>query len=166
MYRWSTEVLFFSPKTKDYEMMSGANHQCDLYDRCTFTGSDQSPRKATGKRRSSLASESFQTEGVFGGWTCCISCGRFTRGFRLFGLLFALLICTTKNARTTMAPRKAKTGIVCPTSWLYRPGIIPGKPKRFGATDDRLSELRCLCSVNTTYQNDPTGTLIQTWNSY
>lgn len=134
MYRWSTEVLFFffSPETKDYEMMSGAKYQYDQRRiRCTITGSDLSPRRATGKRRSSLANESFQTEGVFGGWTCCISCGRFTRGFRLFGLLFALLICTTKNARTTMAPRKAKTGIVCPTSWLYRPGIIPRKAKRF-----------------------------------
>lgn len=125
MYKWSAEVLFFSPEAKDCEMMSDVYHQYDHHVCCAFAGSDQLSRKATSKRRSSLASESFHTEGVFGGWTCCMSCGRFTRGFRLFGLLFALLICTTKNARTTMAPRKAKTGIVCPTSWLYRPGIIP-----------------------------------------
>lgn len=117
MYRWSTEVLFFFPQTKDYEMMSGAHSLHLHWERSIAPESNQ--------RRSSLARQSFHTEGVFGGWTCCISCGRFTRGFRLFGLLLALLICTTKNARTTMAPRKAKTGMVCPTSWLYRPGIIP-----------------------------------------
>lgn len=47
-----------------------------------------------------------------------MSWGRFTLGFLRFGLLLALLICTTKKARTTMAPRKANTGMVWPTSWL------------------------------------------------
>lgn len=139
MYRWSTEVLFFSPQTKDCEMMSGA-HSLHLHgEQCIALESKQSKEVIFGKADS-------HTEGVFGGWTCCISCGRFTRGFRLFGLLLALLICTTKNARTTMAPRKAKTGMVCPTSWLYRPGIIPRKAKR-----QRLPrEPRWLCGANAT----------------
>lgn len=38
--------------------------------------------------------------------------GRLTRGFLRFGLLLALVSCTTKKDRTTMAPRKAKTGMV------------------------------------------------------
>lgn len=58
------------------------------------------------------------TDGVLKGWACCVSCGRFALGLLLFGRLLALLICTTKKARATMAPRKAKTGMVWPTSWL------------------------------------------------
>lgn len=58
------------------------------------------------------------TDGVLGGWVCCASCGRFALGLLRFGRLLALLICTTKKARATMAPRKAKTGMVWPTSWL------------------------------------------------
>lgn len=52
------------------------------------------------------------TDGVLGGWVCCASCGRFALGRLRFGRLLALLICTTKKAKATMAPRKAKTGMV------------------------------------------------------
>lgn len=44
--------------------------------------------------------------------------GRLIRGFLRFGLLLALVSWTTKNDKTTIAPRKANTGMVWPTSWL------------------------------------------------
>lgn len=56
---------------------------------------------------------------------CCRYVGRLTRGLRRLGLFLALVSCTTKKDRTTMAPRKANMGMVWPTSWLYRPGIMP-----------------------------------------
>lgn len=157
MYRWSTEVLFSlqTPKTMRW---------CQVHTGCTSTGSNPLPWKASTPRWS-LARQSFHTEGVFGGWTCCISCGRFTRGFRLFGLLFALLICTTKKARTTMAPRKAKTGMVWPTSWLYRPGIIPRKAKRVGR-QQLPREPRWLCAANAIDQRDLPLTLVQSPGSH
>lgn len=43
---------------------------------------------------------------------CCRYVGLFTRGFLRLGLLLALVSWTTKKDRTTMAPRKAKTGMV------------------------------------------------------
>ncbi|TNN64192.1 hypothetical protein EYF80_025560 [Liparis tanakae] len=44
--------------------------------------------------------------------------GRLMRGFLRLGLLLAFVSCTTKKDRTTIAPRKANTGMVWPTSWL------------------------------------------------
>lgn len=59
-----------------------------------------------------------------------------------------------------MAPRKAKTGMVCPTSWLYRPGIIPREAKRFGRQQSPR-EPRCLCGANAIEQKDLPLTLFK-----
>lgn len=70
-----------------------------------------------------------QTVGFFPTADCCCCCcryvGLFTLGFLRLGLLLAFVSWTTKKDRTTIAPKNANTGMVWPTSWLYRPGIIP-----------------------------------------
>lgn len=79
------------------------------------------------KQRWSVGSGDPQTVGFFPAVDCCCCryVGLFTLGFLRLGLLFALVSWTTKKDRTTIAPKKANTGMVWPTSWLYRPGIIP-----------------------------------------
>lgn len=79
------------------------------------------------KQQWSLSSGDPQTVGFFPAVDCCCCryVGLFTLGFLRLGLLFAFVSWTTKKDRTTIAPKKANTGMVWPTSWLYRPGIIP-----------------------------------------
>lgn len=79
------------------------------------------------KQHWSIHSVDPQTVGFFPAVDCCCCryVGLFTLGFLRLGLLFAFVSWTTKKDRTTIAPKKANTGMVWPTSWLYRPGIIP-----------------------------------------